>query len=232
MVGTLVHEWIRVLVSKQGEAQVRDVEELLKKQYWPPQSLNSLWWKTVFELSRWATDSCYKQVKPYLTAADVRTEFPCEGTLETPAGLLRVKGRMDLISRDRAEWKDAHGTIIDFKTGKQQVPTSARLASGEGMQFGAYLVLALTQGAQQVTLRCLSPRLISQRVLTAEHESAARQGLALVAQLQQSRCFGRSPAGSGEYKRTEALPMATLPVDADTLKRKREASSTGPEVQA
>ena len=224
IVGTLVHEWVRRRVEEERQGRNTDIEAELKEKYWPETARNSLWWRTVFDLARWASESCWKQVQPQLASVDLHSEFEIHGSIETPVGPLRVKGRMDLLARDRHEWENSLAEIIDFKTGKAQVPSPVKLAQGEGMQFGAYLTLAMSLGAREVTLRCLSPKQISQRLLTQEDAVSALEGLALAARLQQSLAFGMSGSLHGEHEGSEVLPMATLPVDAETLKQKAERS--------
>jgi hypothetical protein len=225
IVGTLVHEWVRRRVDAARAGVTADVEADLVKQFWPDQARQSLWWRTVFDLSRWAAESCWQQLQVHLASPDLRTEFPIQGSIATPLGLLRVNGRLDLLARDLPDWPGSRVEIIDFKTGRAQVPSALKLAQGEGLQFGAYLALAMTLGDREATLRCLSPRLMSQRILTHEDLESARQGLALAADLQSSMEFGMSGALHHEHDGSEQLPLATLPVDVDILEKKRKLTS-------
>jgi hypothetical protein len=221
--GILLHEWMRRYfaagippLASMAE-RVEQIEAELKREFAVG---GSLWSETTFRSARWALRECLQVL--YAEGVEqwqfVLTEEQISGEIETAKGLLRLSGRMDLVLRDRAQ---ARVKIIDFKTSKRDVPTLAKLANGEGLQFGAYLLLACTAEANEVSVQCVSPRLAGKRLLTKDDIEVARQGVALAAERQNTLRFGIGAKMHSEYGRAETLPLATLPIESEILKAKQ-----------
>ncbi|MDD5261165.1 MAG: PD-(D/E)XK nuclease family protein [Methylacidiphilales bacterium] len=223
--GILAHEWIRRCLkdglpgAAELEKRRQEVERQLREEFL---ATRTLWRETVFQSCRWAVRECLSR----LCRQDagrweiVKSEEPIEGHVTTEGGILALRGRMDLVLRNRAEWSGSDAWIVDFKTSRRQTPTPQQLERGEGLQFAGYLLLALEQGAKTVSVQCLSPRTSGGCNLTGEHAESARRGLALAARLLASCRFGMKGALFDDYKRTEMLPMATVPVDLQILEAK------------
>jgi hypothetical protein len=230
--GILLHEWMRryfaegipSLASMAG--RVTQIESELQREF---AVSGSLWGETTFRSARWALRECLQVL--YAEGVEqwqfALSEEKISGEIETAKGLLRLNGRMDLVLRDRPQWAESRVKIIDFKTSKRDVPTLTKLANGEGLQFGAYLLLACNAEANEVSVQCISPRLAGKRLLTKEDIEVARQGVALAAERQNTLRFGIGAKMHAEYGRSEILPLATLPIEPEILKAKQALTFGG-----
>jgi hypothetical protein len=224
--GILLHEWMRRYFAEgvpplaSLAERVQKIETELQREFAVG---GSLWGETTFRLVRWALRECLQVL--YVEGVEqwqyVVTEEQISGEIQTAKGLLRLNGRMDLVLRDRPQWAESRVKIIDFKTGKREVPTLAKLANGEGLQFGAYLLLACNAVAGEVSVQCVSPRLAGKRLLTEDDIETARQGVALAAERQNTLRFGIGARMRAEYGRSETLPLATLPIEPEIVKAKQ-----------
>ncbi|MDZ4788187.1 MAG: PD-(D/E)XK nuclease family protein [Blastochloris sp.] len=225
ILGTLVHEWLRLLVKAKDTSEINTIENNLKKKYLPDIASNSIWWRIIFDQARWAVKSCWGQLTVTSSKDDVQAELPIAGTITTESGLLKLSGRLDLVMRNQSDWSDSTAKIIDFKTGKTDIPSSAQMQRGEGLQFAAYLALANVLGAREVSLLCINPRINFKGVLSLGDLGAALEGLALVATLQHSPVFGMRGSLFNQHKMTEQLPLATVPIEPTILDKKREVQN-------
>ncbi|MDR1190059.1 MAG: PD-(D/E)XK nuclease family protein [Verrucomicrobiales bacterium] len=216
--GVLAHDWIKRCLADGVPpltlmpARLAEVGAALRREL----NISGLWLETAFRSARWMADelltAAYAEGLAESPSATV--ERAITGVVRTAAGPLSLKGRMDLVLADGDAWR-----VFDFKTGKQDAPTPRELARGEGLQFGAYLLLALAAGAKSATVQCLSPKRSESRTLTMSEVEAAEQGLARAAFAQRKLCFG---LGAGKFRNEwrERLPLAFTPIDLAVLEQK------------
>ncbi|MDR1146429.1 MAG: PD-(D/E)XK nuclease family protein [Verrucomicrobiales bacterium] len=216
--GTLTHRWIErylaggVPPESALTARLAALERELRREL----GVSGLWLETLFNSARWMTGELLALTyREGLAAAPaVRSEQAVTGVVSTSAGRLALRGKFDLVLADGDHWR-----VFDFKTGKRDAPTDRQLARGEGLQFGAYLLLALTLGARTASVQCLSPRRGEGRTLTLTALDAAAQGLARAARAQQTLTFGLS-AKTERGARAERLPLACVPAAPAVLQQK------------
>ena len=236
--GILVHDWLKRCDLARGGTLVEwqecaaKLEPVLRDRFATPGAGQTLWWESIFRMARWSVMQCLRQISEQMGsgARMAEQEQGIDGTLQTAAGTLSLRGRMDIVVRSSPDWKDSDVLIIDFKTGKADLPTAEKLAQGVGLQFGAYMLLALERGAASVTVRCINPHFPSRRELGADEVAAAQAGLEAVAAVLAGRAFGWKGPLFDKYKRVEALPLATVPVDAAILEQKLARTRSGGEL--
>jgi hypothetical protein len=225
--GTLTHEWIRRYLADgvppltMREAQLEEVGAALRREL----NVSGLWLETAFRSARWMTGELLAMAyaEGLAKSDSMGVERDIVGVVRTTAGSLRLKGRMDLVLADGAHWR-----VFDFKTGKADAPTAKALARGDGLQFGAYLLLALSAGAKSATVQCLSPKRSVSRTLTMAETADAEQGLARAALVQRTLRFGIS-AAKHNNEWCERLPLAQMPIEWSVLAAKARLTFGGGE---
>jgi hypothetical protein len=174
-----------------------------------------LWWETILDKALSFASRMLEGVSEYFRPnLWYQSEGTWTGTYQSPAGELELEGRTDLILSDHDRLDAAALRVCDFKTSRQ--PQSFNPETGDGLQFLGYRLLARANGARQTEIMIVRPDDIRTLKFPPDEELATLIGL--LARLQRERTFGRRP--SAKWEACEALPIATLPIDADILEQK------------
>ncbi len=212
LLGIWTHdELAKILTAGQGAA----VGDILADRGLVPTEFPGLWMRVLSEKAAWMVRACLHELQNLEGCWQVdRVEWTAVPvTCETPAGPLKLAGRLDLILKSDA----GELLIIDFKTGSSaEIPTPNKLkAKGEGLQYIAYLLLA---GGDESKVRVVSPFGAPDRELSGQHLEEAQEHLAALARMAHLRIYPRRGALRDEFGfKAEVLPLTTLEVDADTL---------------
>lgn len=154
-----------------------------------------------------------------------------EWNLPKPADLafgphtLHLRGRVDLLlaQHDQAGVPDSCW-LADFKTGSDQELSARTLAKkfaqGQGVQLALYALVLAGAGARDVQISLLTPESSLKPQLTLPDVQAHGDFWQALARLQDTGIFGLRGAVRSEYGVSLELPLATLPVDPDTLEEK------------
>jgi hypothetical protein len=140
--------------------------------------------------------------------------------VQTPAGPLLLKGRIDILIGDRPEIRGANVRIFDFKTGRGAAPTVGTVAQGQGAQFAAYYLMARDAGAAEAIVGIIKPEERAREVFSRTHEEALRAWFGVLAELRRTLRFGQLGPLVFDYGACETLPMATAPIAPEILKQK------------
>jgi len=179
-----------------------------------------IWWLTCLRKTRWAARRCLREAREWLDGQLCATEQTLAVRVQTPAGTLPLKGRVDLLISDQPQITGARVRIFDFKTGRTAVPTLGTLGNGKGAQFGAYYLMARDAGAAEAVVGIIKPETRAQDVFGGEAEVELRARFGVLVELAQTLRFGRLGPLVSEYGVRETLPMATTPIDPAVLKQK------------
>ena len=234
--GQLVHGWIAQLLRKQdtqddlreagrsgiaGLGNLVSAERMLLVRRLGGTGEIGIWWETVLQRAEWLARQCLQAVAEVEPGVGYLIEEPCRGSVETADGKLDIVGRMDLVTLNKPDFKDAFVNIIDFKTGTAPPPSLSTLSRDIGFQFAAYYLMAHALGAAGVEVGIIRPDVAKWDALTSGDLDDIRRETGRLARLQQMRVFGQNPPpASRDYETGEVLPLATVPIDADVLKAK------------
>jgi hypothetical protein len=236
-VGVMTHRWLgktirlwnesgrtscmRALLDAEAQRCSRD----MNARFTEAGTKEPIWWRSTFARARAMGLRLLERLGDLSAWPIVVTEEEIDGRITTSQGALCVEGRIDLAARDRREWNGASAWIVDFKTGRQAGLSPVSMKKGKGLQFGAYLLLALEEGAASVRVDCLADKPGSLKGLTDVYREEIRASMADLARLQREGCFGMRGPLVAEYGRAEALPMATVPIPKPILERKAVRSN-------
>jgi len=179
-----------------------------------------LWWETCLRKTGWATRRCLREVRGWIEGNYCAMEQRLAVKVQTPAGPLLLKGRIDIMISDRPEIAGARVRIFDFKTGRSAAPTLASLATGNGAQFAAYYLMARDAGAAEAVIGIIKPDERARDVFGKGDEAGLRARLGVLADLWRDLRFGRRGPLVSEYGVCETLPLATAPIDPAILDQK------------
>jgi RecB family exonuclease len=179
-----------------------------------------LWWKSALRKSAWVARNCLAVVLENGGARWFSMEKNLRAEIETLDGVLKVKGRIDLLFADQADLNGASLRIIDFKTGAAKIPTLAQLQKGNGFQFAAYFLMAKSLGAARARVLMIHPERGEEEVFSDEYEVELRELMGRLARLQRDLKFGQLGPLLAEWGASESLPMATTPIDPWVLDQK------------
>jgi hypothetical protein len=137
---------------------------------------------------------------------------------------LHVRGRIDLLLAQAPPVGDAWPEevwIVDYKTGKKLPLTTARLATGDGLQLALYALAARQCGAASAGASVLTPTIALSEPQITLPALATLAGLwrGLHA-MQEQAVFGQRGALRGEWSYGGDYPLATLAIDEDLLEEK------------
>ncbi|MGC3989287.1 MAG: PD-(D/E)XK nuclease family protein [Chthoniobacteraceae bacterium] len=178
-----------------------------------------LWWRSLLQKAQWLARRCLGRVE-LGDAGWLVAEHSLTQPITTPAGLLRLKGRLDLVLSDREETVGAHWHIFDFKTGRTAPPTLAKVERGDGLQFAAYRLMAREAGAVRAAVGMIRQDAIFAELFAGEDDEALRAAMAFAARMQTTGCYGQLGPLRSERGGHEVLPMATTPIEPEILARK------------
>jgi len=179
-----------------------------------------IWWETCLRKIEWATRRCLREAVPWLQGKWSAMEQKLVVTVQTPAGSLFLKGRIDLWISDQRDLTNAHVRIFDFKTGRGTAPTIETLKKGDGAQFAAYYLMATDAGVADAVIGIIKPEERAREVFTRADEPELRAHFSLFANLRRNLRFGRRGPLVDDYGVCETLPMATTPIDEAILEQK------------
>jgi hypothetical protein len=179
-----------------------------------------MWWQTCLRKTEWATRRCLREVRAVMEGRLCAMERSMTVVVRTPAGLLPLKGRIDIMICDQPEMRGAKVQMFDFKTGRSDVPTLATLEKGKGAQFAAYYLMARDAGAAEAMIGIIKPEERAQAVFGPDDEERLRARFGMLAELRQTLRFGQLGPLVSEHEVTETLPLATTPIDPAILKQK------------
>lgn len=154
-----------------------------------------------------------------------------EWNLPQPAELrfgphtLHLRGRVDLLlAQQDPSGIPESSWLADFKTGSDRELSAKtlakKLAQGQGVQLALYALVLAGAGAREVQISLLTPESTLKPQLTLEDIQAHGDFWQALARLQDTGNFGIRGTVRSEYGASLELPLATLPVEPDTLEEK------------
>ncbi len=236
-IGNRVHRWLgRILGGGDGLAQpapegqdaaklAREMENARKEleEWFAAEGMAvPIWWETSLRKTGWAARRCLREVRVWLEGQYCATEQTLAVRVQTAAGMLPLKGRVDIVISDRPEIEGSRVRVFDFKTGRTAAPTMGTLDAGKGMQFAAYYLMARDAGALEAVVGIIKPEARAQDVFQVANEAELRARFGRLAELARSLRFGRLGPLVSEYGVCETLPLATVPIDPAILEQKAE----------
>lgn len=203
------------------EREIAATRRMMRAQFAREGLALPLWWETCLRKAAWAARRC---LAPLAAEFETGWFFAMEKTLresvDTAAGALELKGRVDLLLADSAALENARLVIVDFKTGKSDAPSLTTLARGSGWQFAAYFLMGKNLTAREVAAGIIRPGGVNLAVFADADESSLREAAAPLARMQRGLCFGRRGPLVTEFGACERLPLATTPANPETLEQK------------
>jgi hypothetical protein len=229
-VGNRAHQWLGRILSSRDQSSGDDASLTREhtaarrelEQWYAAEDLPlPIWWETCLRKTAWAARRCLREVRGCIDPSHHCTlEHKLAVAIQTPAGPLLLKGRLDILISDRPGLPGAHVRIFDFKTGRRSTPTLATLAQGYGAQFAAYYVMARDAGAVSVTIGIIKPEEPARDVFSTADEQPLRDFFTALAGLSTNLRFGRRGPLVSDYGICESLPLATVPIDPAILDQK------------
>ena len=156
--------------------------------------------------------------------AEWRLPNPTRLQIQPNASLL-LAGQIDLaLARlpgnepDRAQ---GEAWIIDYKTGKDQInPRCLDEGGGAGLQLALYGLALLESGAESLRMGLAKIDTPLKAELTEEIRLSHAEFWQLLARIQATGVFGQKKRS--DYDIVDPLPLATLPIEDEILRRKWE----------
>jgi hypothetical protein len=140
------------------------------------------------------------------------------GDIAVRSPQMNLKGRFDLLLGNSDVVDGAKIAILDFKT--TNALRQVKPDTGEGFQLVAYHLLAEAMGAASCSQIAIMPAGAKDLFVTRDWE-AVEDKLAELGWMQARSCFGHVPLVRVEFGIQENLPLATLPIPAWVLRKKR-----------
>jgi hypothetical protein len=133
-----------------------------------------------------------------------------------------VYGRVDLVRIDRTDWLNARVDVVDFKTGKDDKLSAAKMGrDGSSLQLGIYLEAMRSVGAPHGRVHLLKPDAGDGGSLGMEELPEALASLARLGRHLETGVYGALTADYSEYSMFGCpWPLASAPVPAKILKEK------------
>jgi hypothetical protein len=133
-----------------------------------------------------------------------------------------VYGRVDLVRIDRTDWVNARVDVVDFKTGKDDKLSAAKMGrDGSSLQLGIYLEAMRSVGAPHGRVHLLKPDAGDGGSLGMEELPEALASLAQLGRHLETGIYGALTADYSEYSMFGCpWPLASAPVPAKILKEK------------
>jgi PD-(D/E)XK nuclease superfamily len=129
---------------------------------------------------------------------------------------------VDLVRIDRTDWLNARVDVVDFKTGKDDKLSAAKMGrDGSSLQLGIYLEAMRSVGAPHGRVHLLKPDAGDGGSLGMEELPEALACLAQLGRHLETGVYGALTADFSEYSMFGCLwPLASAPVPAKILKEK------------
>jgi hypothetical protein len=135
---------------------------------------------------------------------------------------LPVYGRVDLVRIDRTDWLNARVDVVDFKTGKDEKLSAAKMGrSGASLQLGIYLEAMRSVGAPRGRVHLFKPDAEDGGSLGMEELPEALTCLAQLGRHLETGIYGALTPDRSEFSRGGcAWPLACAPIPEQVLKQK------------
>jgi hypothetical protein len=179
---------------------------------------DDLWWRSVIDKAVYLVESMLKEVDGLLEKFPFGASEHATGEIVVQPPSMHLKAQFDLLLANTDTIAGAETAIVDFKTTNSM--RQLKPETGEGFQLVAYHLIVQAMGAascQQIALMPMGAKDLS----VSKAREAVEAKLLELASMQASNCFGHAPLLRTEFGVCESLPLATLPVPAWVLKRKR-----------
>jgi PD-(D/E)XK nuclease superfamily protein len=179
---------------------------------------DDLWWRSVTDKAVYLVESMLKEVDGLLEKFPFGASEHATGEIIVRAPQMNLKGQFDLLLANTDSIEGAETAIVDFKTTNSM--RQLKPETGEGFQLVAYHLLVQAMGAascQQIALMPMGAKDLS----VGKAWEAVEAKLLELAWMQASNCFGHAPLLRTEFGVRESLPLATLPIPAWVLRKKR-----------
>jgi hypothetical protein len=177
-----------------------------------------LWWRSVIAKAVYLVERMLKEVDGLLERFPFGASEHSTGEITVSAPQMHLKGRFDLLLAKADAIEGGEIAIVDFKTTNSL--RQLKPETGEGFQLVAYHLLAQAMGAascQQIALMPMGAKELS----VHKAWEAVEAKLSELAWMQMSNGFGHAPLLRTEFGVCEKLPLATLPIPAWILRKKR-----------
>ncbi len=188
-----------------------------------------VWWLSLWNEARFQARELLSILKPgaewtHFSVEYVLSKTECDFSAdELPA--LKLDGRIDLLFAREMEKGD--GTlpddlwVVDFKTGRQAKALSAsEMLRGNGVQLALYALALRQLGVAAVQASLAKPGEIMRQPMDLAAIDELRELWLELQRMQDSGIFGVHGELRSEYRRAADYPLATLPVDPDSLEEK------------
>jgi hypothetical protein len=182
---------------------------------------DDLWWLSIVEKGFFLVETMLAEVDRLLTEFPYGASEHSTGELAVRSPQMNLKGRFDLLLAAADVVTGAKIAIIDFKTTNSL--RQLKPETGEGFQLVAYRLLAEAMGAAACSQIAVMPAGTKDLSLAGDRE-AIEMKLTELASMQARSCFGHAPLVRVEFGIRENLPLATIPIPAWILRRKRTLS--------
>ncbi len=156
----------------------------------------------------------------------VATEVDLPKGVTVPVGAdgarFPVYGRVDLVRIDRADWVNARVDVVDFKTGKDDKLSAAKMGrDGSSLQLGIYLEAMRSAGAPYGRVHLLKPDAGDGGALGMEELPEALACLAQLGRHLETGIYGALTADFSEYSMFGCpWPLASAQIPEKILKEK------------
>jgi hypothetical protein len=180
-----------------------------------------LWWQSIVHKAFFLIGIMLGEVDRLLAELPYGASEHSTGDLAVRSPQMNLKGRFDLLLGNNDVVEGAKIAILDFKT--TNALRQLKPETGEGFQLVAYQLLAEAMGAASSSQIAVMPAGAKDLSVARDWE-AVEDKLAELARMQAQSCFGHVPLVRVEFGIQENLPLATLPIPAWILRRKRTLS--------
>jgi hypothetical protein len=179
---------------------------------------DDLWWRSVIDKAVYLVVSMLKEVDGLLEKFPFGASEHATGEIVVQSPPMNLKGQFDLLLANADAIAGAETAIVDFKTTNSM--RQLKPETGEGFQLVAYHLLVQAMGAASCQQIALMPMGAKDLSISKAYEAVEAKLLEL-AGMQANSCFGHAPLLRTEFGVSESLPLATLPIPAWVLRRKR-----------
>ena len=209
----------RMLTACVGPNAYREIAKLVPNR--PP---DDLWWASLAAKAIYLTECMLGEVAELQERFTYGVPEFSTGEIDVQVPELRLKGRFDLLLSNDNRIADANTAIVDFKTTNTLQRFNAD--SGEGFQLVAYGLMVRELGAlsyERIVVHASGAKELSMD----RAQEAIEAKLEELSWMQKKNCFGHASLLREEYGIREKLPLATLPIPAWVLEKKRVITLVG-----
>jgi PD-(D/E)XK nuclease superfamily len=179
---------------------------------------DDLWWASLVAKAIYLTECMLGEVTELQKKFAYGVTELSTGEIDIRVPELRLKGRFDLLLSDADRIAGANTAIVDFKTTNTLQRYDAD--SGQGFQLVAYGLMVKELGAASCA-QIVAHSSRAKELSTNKVQEAIEAKLEELSWMQKKNCFGHASLLREEYGIREKLPLATLPIPAWVLEKKR-----------